>query len=252
MLLKKECIGTVALMGGTPAILTEAAWAFFQMSIYTNEYMTRQDHTYIHYDISRVSYHAKARNELCQVMKGDWILMLDGDHIPDPDLVVRMANLFSRHKLDVLCGQYLIKAYPYPPLLYTWNEDYTEFILLGSVDNPQKAEVFEIGAAGGGCLMIRRNVIYRILTELKELPFDITKQDGGKRPLSEDLSFFKRCHQLGITPYTAANVENPHILIQPITMSQSKVRESGAKLQEYYADGLMYGKIMNAGEVPVS
>jgi hypothetical protein len=226
-------------LGGVPAILEEFSFAFLQMALYSNEYLTIPGRTYIHYDRSKVSYHAKARNELCQHMLGDWILMLDADHIPDPDLLARMYRLYTKYKLNVLCGIYQIKVYPYPPLLYTWNEDFTDFVLMGSFDNPNKAEIFEIGAAGAGCLMISRETIYRILNELGERPFDVTKQEGGKLPLSEDLSFFKRCHDLGITCYAAANVECPHTIIQPLTMSMSKVKESGMKMESFYTEGLI-------------
>jgi hypothetical protein len=239
MLLKQTCLGTCAYMGGTPSILEEFSFSFLQMALYSNEYLTVPGRTYIHYDRSKVSYHAKARNELCQNMQGQWILMLDSDHLPEPDLLARMYRLFTKHHLDVLCGIYQIKRYPYPPLLYTYNEDFTDFVLLGSFDNPNKAEIFEIGAAGGGCLMISRQVIYRMLNELKERPFDITKQKDGKLPLSEDLSFFKRCHDLDIKCYAAANVECPHAIITPLTMQMSKVKESGMEMEKYFTEGLV-------------
>jgi hypothetical protein len=218
MLIQKRCLGTVAYLGGVPAILERFSWSFLQMSLYNSEYLTKGD-TYIHYDRSKVSYHAKARNELVQSMQGDWIFMTDADHESDPDLCARMLNLFQKHKLDVLAGIYQVKLYPYPPLIYMWNAEHTDFELVSSFET--KGDIFEIGAAGGGCLMIRRNVIYRILTELKELPFDITFQKNGKRPLSEDLSFFKRCHDIGIKCYAAANIENPHLEMVTITMENS-------------------------------
>ena len=218
MLIQKRCLGTVAYMGGVPAIIERFSWAFLQMSLYNNEYLTKHD-TYINYDRSKVSYHAKARNELVQAMLGDWILMVDCDHEPDPDLCARMLHLFQKYKLDVLVGIYQVKLYPYPPLIYMWNETHTDFQLVSSFET--KGDIFEIGAAGGGCLMIRRNVIYKILTEMKELPFDVTFQKNGKRPLSEDLSFFKRCYDLGVKSYAAANIENPHLEFVTITMENN-------------------------------
>ena len=118
----------------------------------------------------------------------------------------------------VLSGIYQVKQYPYPPLIYKWNEDKTDFELISTFKNPDKADIFEIDAAGAGCLLIRRMVIYRMLHELKQRPFDPAMQRSGKLPLSEDLSFFKRCADLDIKCYATPNIESPHLEIVPITM----------------------------------
>lgn len=238
MLIQKHCLGTVAYMGGTPAILERFMWSFLNLSLYSNRYMTSTN-TYIHYDRSRISYHAKARNELTTTMKGDWILMLDADHEPEPDLLTRMHRIFQKHKLMVLSGIYQVKQYPYPPLLYKWSKDQTQFELISSFDNPDKAEIFEIDAAGAGCLLIRRMVIYRILNELKERPFDPRIQRDGKLPLSEDLSFFQRCADLKIKCYVAANIESPHLELTPITMEANiNAEKSGYEAEKKLTGGL--------------
>lgn len=237
MLIHKQPIGTVSYLGGTPAILEKFSWSFLQLALYSSEYLCSPS-TYIHFDRSKVSYHAKARNELVQTMLGNWILMLDSDHEPAPDLVARMYNIFTKHKLDVLVGIYQVKQVPYPPLLYMWNEDKTQFTLVSSFDNPNHADIFKIAAAGGGCLMIRRMVIYRMLTELKERPFDITQQRDGKLPLSEDLSFFERCDRLDIPVYAAPNIESPHLDVIPITMEWNiKADKVGMETDKKVADG---------------
>lgn len=240
MLIYKRPIGSVTYLGGTPSLLERFSWAFFQMALYSNEYLCDSS-TYINYDRSRCSAHSKARNELAQTMLGDWIIMVDADHEPPVDLIARMYNLFVKYKLDVLVGVYQIKVYPYPPLLYMWNDDHTEFELISSFET--EGEVFEIAAAGGGCLMIRREVIWRMLYELKELPFDITFQRADKtgRPLSEDLSFFKRCSLLNIQPYAAANIENPHLEIIQITMKDN-VKAKDAGMQSETREAAAYFK----------
>jgi glycosyltransferase involved in cell wall biosynthesis len=222
MLISKRCLGTVAYLGGTPAILEKFSWALLNLSLYNSEFLTQYD-TYINYDRSKVSDHAKARNELVQSMRGDWILMLDADHNPDPDLLARMLNLFQKYKLEVLVGVYQVKLFPYPPLIYMWDDKHENFELVSSFKT--EGDIFEIGASGGGCLLIRRTTIYRILNELKELPFSHTFQKNGKIPLSEDLSFFKRCYDLGIQPFCATNIENPHLEIAEITMEANRKAE---------------------------
>lgn len=238
MLIHKQPIGTVAYMGGVAATLEKFTWAWTQLILYSNEYLCTS-YQYIHYDRSKVSDHAKARNELTQAMKGDWILMLDTDHEPDPDLLARMLHVFNKYKLDVLSGVYQVKMYPYPPLLYQFNEDQTEFELMSSFDNPNNADIFKIAAAGAGCLMIRRMVIYRMLTELKQLPFDHLMHPTNKRSLSEDLSFFRRCQQLNIECYASTRIENPHLDIVPITMEANvKASKLGMETESRTVDGV--------------
>lgn len=60
--------------------------------------------------------------------------------------------------------------------------------------------------------MVRRSVFSRIKTELGEDPFD------RKKPLGEDMSFFKRCELLGIKVYCDARIEFPHLQVRPITL----------------------------------
>jgi hypothetical protein len=225
MLIHKRPIGTVAYLGGVPALLEKFSWAFLNMALYSNEYLCSHNSsnaTYINYDRSKVSAHAKARNELVQSMKGNWLLQLDTDHEPPPDLLARMLNLLNKYNIEVLVGIYQVRKYPYPPLLYQWSEDHTEFELMASFDNPNKAEIFQVAAAGGGCLLVRRNVFYRIITELKCMPFDIMIHPTNNKPLSEDLSFFYRCRTLEIPCFAAANIESPHLDIIPITLEANR------------------------------
>lgn len=237
MLIQKQPIGTIAYLGGTPAILERFMWSWTNLILYSNEYLTTPA-TYIHYDHSRVSYHAKARNELVQTMKGNWILMLDSDHVPDPDIAARMLHIFKKYDLQVLTGIYQVKKYPYPPLLYMWNEAETDYELISSFDNPNKVDIFPVAAAGAGCLMIKREVIFRILTELEDRPFDPMKQRNGKLPLSEDLSFFRRCADLDIKCYVAPNIESPHLIIEPITMEANvKAEKSGMETDTKIVEG---------------
>jgi hypothetical protein len=238
MLINKQPIGTVAYMGGTPAVLEKFTWAWTQLLLYSNEYLCTKN-SYIHYDRSRVSDHAKARNELVQAMKGNWILMLDTDHEPDPDLLARMLNIFNKYKLQVLVGLYQIKMYPYPPLIYEWNEDHTEFEIISSFDNPSNVDIFEIAAAGGGCLLIHREVIYKMVTEMRVMPFDHMIHPTNKRALSEDLSFFRRCADLNIKCYASTKIENPHLDIVPITMEANvKADKIGMETEQKVIGGV--------------
>jgi hypothetical protein len=211
MLVARRPLGTVAYLGGVPALYEEFSWAWSQIIQYNYEYLCSSN-TRIHYDRSKVSYHVTARNELCQSMLGDWLLMLDTDHIPPPDIVARMLHIYYKYKLDVLVGLYQIKKWPYPPLLYMYNEELNSHELIAPVTLPDGLEIFKIDAAGGGCLLIKRQVIFDMITKLEEKPFDVIL------PFSEDLSFFRRLAKLGVSAYCCPAIENPHIYVGTITM----------------------------------
>jgi hypothetical protein len=213
-IITRRTLGTVAYLGGTPFLFERFGWAWGQLIQYNYEFLCGNEGR-IQYNRSKVSYHEKARNELSQSMLGDWILMLDTDHEPPPDLTARMLHILAKYRLEVLVGLYQIKVWPYAPLLYQWAEPNNKeagFALMANWTMPEGSEIFKIAGAGGGCLMVRRHIFYRILTELDEMPFSVIP------PFSEDLSFFWRLDKLGIDTYCCPNIESPHLYIDTIRM----------------------------------
>ncbi len=211
MLYGKKTIGTIAYMGGVPAVLESFAWAWGQLIQYNADYLVEPGET-IFYDRATVSYHSAARNALVDRMRGDWLLMLDTDHAPEPDLAARLLLQMERHDVDVLTGLYCYRAAPHNPVVFTRTDDRIEY--LGDWD--RNASIFEVGAAGAGCLLVRRRVFERMRLELKENPFEIRKA------FSEDNSFFDRCWELGIKTYCCPTVESPHLAVRPVTLADYK------------------------------
>lgn len=209
MLLGNQPIGTVAYLGGVPAVMEEFAWSWSQMVQFNTEYMCSPGQ-YVHYDRARVSYHAYARNSLAERMRGDWLLMLDCDHAFDPDIVLRMLDRMIHYNVRVLTGVYTYKNPPHAPLLFREGKDGL-FENIGAWD--EDATLLPCDSAGGGCLMVRRDVFEEIRSELKCGPFDIDP------PFSEDHSFFKRCKKLGIQPYFDPRIECHHLTVKRLGLS---------------------------------
>ena len=207
MLFGSKPVGTISYMGGVPALYEDFVWSWTQLIQYSNEFLCEPGE-YIHYTRSKVSYHSFARNSLVDNMQGDWLLMLDTDHMFEPDLAVRLLAVFERYNLDVLTGLYQYKEQPHLPVLYYWNQEHQFYEVLSYWEGDP--EIFEIGSAGGGCLLIRNTVFKRIREELNELPFDIIP------PWSEDHSFFARCRKLGIKAFCCPAIESPHISLRPV------------------------------------
>ena len=105
MLLGRKVIGTVAFMGGVPAVLTDFARSWGKMIQYTMEFGCDANET-IYLDDAPVSFHSWARNSLVDRMLGDWLFMMDTDHAFEPDLLVRMLHRMNEFKMDVLVGVY--------------------------------------------------------------------------------------------------------------------------------------------------
>src|SRR3990167_10526335 len=112
---QKECLGTIGIMSGIPFVHSEFMWSFAQMVQYNAEYLCGPNE-FIHYVKPNTSNHAAARNSLKNQMLGDWLLMLDCDHIFDPDIAVRMLKVMDEYKVQVLTALYTMKEPPYAPV----------------------------------------------------------------------------------------------------------------------------------------
>lgn len=215
MIYGRHPIGTVAYLGGVPAVLEDFAWSWAEMQAYNYEYLCLPNE-YVHRDRAKVSYHSYARNTLVDRIKGDWLLQVDADHRFDPDLCARLVHLMKKHDVDVLSGLYVYKGEPHAPVIFQWVGD-VGYSAIGDWD--RRAEIFEIGSAGAGSLLVRRRVFDRIKAELRCGPFDV------EPPFSEDHSFFNRCRKLGVKCYCAPLVEVEHLTVVGRNLRDYKVEE---------------------------
>jgi GT2 family glycosyltransferase len=202
MLTTHKILGTVAYMGGIMSLPEPFAWSWGNMAAFTPNALCG-DGEYIHYDRAKLSLHDYARNEMLSRMRGDWILMLDTDISFEPDLAARMVRTMYKYDLDVLTGIYSYKHEPHFPVLYMHNPENDRHEIIADWDRSK--EIFEIGSAGAGVLLIRRHVCERITAELSENPFDRYPRKG------EDHSFFTRLRKLGIKAFCAPHIEVSHL-----------------------------------------
>lgn len=211
MILGKRIIGTCCYLGGVPTLPEPFVNCWTQMIQYNNEYLLEENQS-IYYTRATVSYHSFARDTLVDQMQGDFILMLDTDQTFEPDLLARMLNLMNKHKVDVLVAPYVYKSEPHPPVLYGYNPKTKKRFIIGDWSN--NAEIIQIHAAGGGCMLIKRKVFDKIKSKLKTSPFSIDP------PYSEDHSFFEKLHKLRIKAYFAPNIEIGHLVFKSLTIDK--------------------------------
>ena len=208
MLLGRKALGTVAYLGGVPAVLESFTWSWGQMIHYNHEMFVEGPH-YIHYDRASISDHGPARNSLVSRFLGDWLVMMDTDHRFDPDIIARLVRTADDSGVDVLSAVYQMKNAPHVPVLFQWVGDSPKG-LQPLATWPKEAKVLQIGSAGAGCLFVRRSVFDR-LAEQGGGPFD---KIGI---FSEDHSFFKRCADAGIPCYAAMDIQSNHLRVVPVT-----------------------------------
>ncbi len=223
MLIKpKKIIGTVGYMGGLPAILEPFCWAWGQMIQYNSEYLCEPDQM-VNYVKATASLHFFARNNLVEQMKGDWLVMLDTDHAPDPDVIMRMLDAVNKNNIQVATALYRHRASFGGPVIYNWDETgFAQPIAFWTKDVP----VMQIDSAGAGCLFVKKEVFERIEKELKEKPFTPIDYYG------EDHSFFQRCKKLKIPAYALMDIESPHLKVEKLEMKNYVQPPSVGKMKK--------------------
>lgn len=203
----RKPIGTIAYLGGIMSLPEPFVYAWSQLIICVQETLC-QPGEYVHIDRATYSLHDVARNQLAQRMQGDWLLQLDTDMTFDPDIATRLLLQMRKHDLDIVTGMYAYKSDPHYPVLYCWNKETDKYEIIGGWD--KSVDLFEVGSAGGGCLLVRRRVFDRIRTELREEPFTRIM------PFGEDHSFFRRVNALGMRGYCAWHVQAGHLKYESI------------------------------------
>lgn len=192
-----------------------------QLLVYSNHALC-EPNQFIHYNWATISWHELGREQLVSESLGDWLLMLDTDHIFSPDLLERLLFLRSKYNTRVISGLYGAKQFPHFPVANTWTED-GNIIPLRDIDFSK--EVQEIGPVGGGVLLIDRSVLFEINDKLQEPPF---KNIAG---LSEDYSFCARCRRLGIPVYLAPNIESHHLMPrEPLHFIKPKISKTSTPI----------------------
>lgn len=210
MIVGKKPLGTISYMGGVMSVPEEFCWSWGQMLAYNTEiWLADKPTEFIHYSRAKASDHAPSRNLLASSMMGDWLIQFDTDHTFDCDIAYRLVRLADEAGVDVVSGMYQFKHEPYSPVAFHYDDKMVSR-LISSWD--QDAKLLEIGATGAGCLFVRKSVFDKIAAKCPDQPF--TRFVGW----SEDHSFFRRCHELGIKTYLAPHLQCNHLRVHAISL----------------------------------
>lgn len=152
--------------------------------------------------------YAKARIELVEKameLKSKWIFFIDSDTFAPTDVITQMMA----RKKDIVTGIYYMKSQPPQPILYKRLGDgpYWDF----PID-----ELFEVEAAGAGCMLINMKVFEAMkkagIPYFKE-NWEYTKPDGTKVQVKvgEDYWFNFQAKKLGFTTWCDSKIICDHV-----------------------------------------
>jgi hypothetical protein len=161
---------------------------------------------------------SKQRNRLVKQFletKSDWLLMMDSDEqlpVSSFDKLIESAHETERPVIAGLVFASFETGYPYPKPVPTIFQDAPEGFL--PLNNYDKDSLFEVDAAGTGCLLIHRSVL--------ETMRDKADEHQGKdwawfwdgpingEWIGEDLQFCRRVRSLGFPIYAHTGAILPH------------------------------------------
>jgi hypothetical protein len=224
----RKAVGTIAYLGGFIAPPSPFVNSLRKMDIFSQEALCGPG-DFVHVDASQYGLLDWARNQVARRMLGDWLLFVDADHTFEPDLCARLVTTMYRHDLDVLTGLYPFKHEPTQPVLYMWNEKTQGHEIVINWD--RNRNLFPVDSAGGGCLLIRRRLLERLMAEIPmEGFFDRIGAFG------EDHSFFARVRKLGVQPYCAWKIQCGHLTYHPVQWDGDKAAQVAERFQtnEYH------------------
>lgn len=175
----------------------------------------------IKYDIE-VGFHMgslvyDSRNKLAERAinsNAEYVFWLDSDMTFMPDTLDMMLTTLINNKMAMLSGMYYRRRTPWTPTLFDkvnisdMGVELTEF---KEIPN----EIFEIGACGFGCVLMRKDVIWNVMIQQSSdgLLFSPTHGAG------EDISFCWRARKCGYKIYCDPSIALGHEVKTVITRS---------------------------------
>ena len=162
------------------------------------------------YGISRSSLIYDARNSLAQTALdagADRIMWLDSDMVFNPDIVTRLSSDLDEGR-DFVSGLCFKRQNPIIPVCYKatgYTQDGDKFTPFAEhySDYP-KDDIFEVAGAGLAACMVSAQLL-RDIYETYGAPFSPVPGFG------EDLSFCRRCEEMGVKMYVDSRVKVGHV-----------------------------------------
>lgn len=142
-------------------------------------------------------------------MDADLVFWLDSDMIFEPNVLVNMVKTLEENNLDFLSGVYYRRREPYTPVLFkemgmfegkSWTTEFEEI----------PTELFEVGACGFGCVLMRAEMLLSVVSRFGEIFYPINRA-------GEDISFCWRARECGYKLIADPSIKLGHYSQQIVT-----------------------------------
>lgn len=206
--------------GGTVAVLSSelSRYAAFHQCFAALE---TPPATQVLWQTSGVGTIARARNKIVQQFTGDWVWMIDDDHVFAPDVLHRLIQRLDDDRVDAVVPLCLKRTPPFRPVLFRWNEE-GKARHLATREMVAERGLIEIGAGPGAGLLVRRRVFDRMAP-----PWFAVGQDVSDL-LGEDTFFYRRMRDAHCRVFADLDVQIGHVTSVAIWPGHPN---SGARLQ---------------------
>lgn len=188
--------------------------------------ITKPDGIALKYCISRSSLIYDARNQLAQSaidMGAERILWLDSDMLFPPDIIKQLSADLDEGR-DFVTALCFTRKNPIKPVIYDSTGYTQDGNRLTPYANPYfnypKNDIFTIAGSGFGAVMITTKLLEDVY-ETYGAPF--APQPG----FGEDLSFCRRCEEMGVEMWCDSRVKVGHV---GYTIVTEESYENGLKL----------------------
>lgn len=144
----------------------------------------------------------------------DYVMWLDSDIIYPADIVSKLMA----HKKDMVTGLYYKRTPPYTPCIFHVEDEK----LVPYMDYPEDS-LFQISAAGFGCILVKTEVIRGVHDRFGGCFFPVNGIGG------EDLSFIRRAQDCGYEIWCDSSIQCGHIG-QRIIMPDKSIVQTPSEL----------------------
>jgi hypothetical protein len=156
----------------------------------------------------------------------DVLVMLDNDHLPEPDIVERLANVGNAGVVGALCRR---RGDELDVLMFRRNPE------TGRMDRIAEwpaGELVQVDAVGSGAIAIRRWVFDRLHAayQQKYWLWRYAYDDNSPERPGEELYFQRMCEEQGIAIVCDTSIINEHIFVTTIEKIIAIAEASGSGL----------------------
>ncbi len=106
---------------------------------------------------------ADSRNAIAETFTGDWLAMIDDDHVYHPKMLVTLVRHLEDPRVDIVTPLIMRRRFPHPNVLVLASDDPAKpHEMRQLVLNAAEGGLREVHGAGAGVMVLRRRVFERV------------------------------------------------------------------------------------------